>query len=103
MKKVTVKANTLRVRSAPSAAAPILRYLKLDDVVYTPYDVETNPTSNMTWIRISEKPVEYLAVKDASTVFSIVEDVPGGQGLPVITFNLSADGYPAQVVTWTPP
>ena len=99
MNKVTVLAATLRVRSGPSTSAAILRTLSAGNIVYTPFPVEKKPVSGQDWIRISESPVEYVAV---GTTLSSVEAVPGGQGLPVITFNLSADGYPAQVVTWTP-
>ena len=99
MNKVTVIAPTLNVRSGPATSAAVLRQLKSGNIVYTPFAVETKPVSGQVWIRISESPVEYVAV---GATLSSVEAVPGGQGLPVITFNLSADGYPAQVVTWTP-
>ena len=100
MNKVTIIASTINVRSGPATSAAILRQLKSGNVIYTPYDVETKPVSGQVWIRISESPVEYVAVGAA---LSKVEAVPGGGEIkPVITFNFSAEGYPPQAVTWTP-
>ena len=98
MNKVTIIANGINVRSGADTTFPILRQLKAGNIVYTPFEAKTN-AGGKVWIQITESPAEFVAVGDT---LSKVEALPGGQGLPVITFNLSADGYPAQVVTWTP-
>lgn len=100
MNKVTVIAPALNVRSGPSTSAAILRQLKAGNIVYTPFETETKPVSGQVWIRISESPVEYVAV--GPPALSKVETLPGGEIKPVITFHLAAEGYPAQDVTWTP-
>jgi GH25 family lysozyme M1 (1,4-beta-N-acetylmuramidase) len=98
MNKVTIIANGINVRAGADTTFPILRQLKAGNIAYTPFMAKQNAGGKL-WIQITESPVEFVAVGDG---LSKIEALPGGEIKPVITFHFSADGYPAQEVTWTP-
>ena len=98
---------SLNVRNAPSTAATVIGSLPVNGM-YSVSDVSLNwgkvvEMFDANGVKISLPAAEcWISTKPEYAVLYPFTLPTGGQGLPVITFNLSADGYPAQVVTWTP-
>lgn len=98
---------SLNVRNAPSTAATVIGSLPVNGM-YSVSDVSLNwgkivEMFDANGVKISLPAAEcWISTKPEYAVLYPFTLPTGGQGLPDITFNLSADGYPAQVVTWTP-